>query len=258
MPIVAASSATSGRGLACGFVASLLCAGIALWPVLSAAQTAASTGVDRPDFAPTSKTGWLSSGTEFIALPSGPHPVAFDKAHPYVPNNRGQQPTLRVADVNNPILQPWVVEELKKVNERVLSGRAAFPPQVRCWPLGVPGFLLYPAQPVFFVQSPSEVSMIWQADSSSPDGASRRSTARSCSARPTSRLRSRPSLRPGTTPSFGGGSRPRSCAILCSPQAVIWRQLPARRIRSRPKPPGTSRSMIHSLPNMNPGSGVFT
>ena len=164
MPIAAASPATSGQALAGGLVTSLLSAGIALWPAPSAAQTMASVGVDRPDFAPTSKTGWLSSGTEFIALPSGPHPVTFDKAHPYVPNNRRQQPTLRVADVNNPILQPWVVEELKKVNERVLSGRAAFPPQVRCWPLGVPGFLLYPAQPVFFVQSPSEVSMIWQAD----------------------------------------------------------------------------------------------
>jgi hypothetical protein len=45
-----------------------------------------------------------------------------------------------------------------------LSGKDAFPPQVRCWPLGVPGFLLYPAQPVFFIQSPKEVAMIWQAD----------------------------------------------------------------------------------------------
>jgi hypothetical protein len=145
-------------------VLGLLWAGIASWLAPAAAQTAASAGVGRPDFAPTSTIGWLSSGTEFIALPSGPHPVTFDKAHPYVPNNRGEQPTLRIADVNNPILQPWVVEALKKVNERVLSGRAAFPPQVRCWPLGVPGFLLYPAQPIYFIQGPGEVSLIWQAD----------------------------------------------------------------------------------------------
>src|ERR1700704_6142239 len=80
------------------------------------AQSAADAG--RPDFAPNSSVGWISSGTEFIALPTGPHPVTFDKAHPYVPNNVGRQPTLRVADVNNPILQPWVADALRKVNER--------------------------------------------------------------------------------------------------------------------------------------------
>ena len=52
-----------------------------------------------------------------------------------------QQPTLRVADLDNPILQPWVKEALRKVNERMLAGKGDnFPPQVRCWPLGVPAF----------------------------------------------------------------------------------------------------------------------
>src|SRR5579862_1130886 len=114
------------------------------------ADNARANGSAQPDFAPDPKVGWISAGTDFIALPSGPHPVIFDKAHPYVPNGRGQQPTWRVADLDNPILQPWVVDALRKVNERALSGKDAFPPQVRCWPLGVPGFLLYPAQPVFF------------------------------------------------------------------------------------------------------------
>jgi hypothetical protein len=119
-----------------------------------------------PDFSDDDPTvGWLAAGTEFISMPSGPHPVTPDPAHPYVQNNRSRQPTLRVADLNNPILQPWVKEALRKVNERTLSGKGDnFPPQVRCWPLGVPGFLLYPAQPVYIVQTPKEVVMTWQAD----------------------------------------------------------------------------------------------
>jgi hypothetical protein len=140
------------------FAAGVLCAAVATgW-----AQGAGNQS--RPDFAPTSRVGWVSGGTEFIALPTGPHPVTFDKAHPYVANNTSEQPTLRVADVDNPILQPWVVEALKQVNARVLTGKAAFPPQVRCWPLGVPAFVLYPVQPIYFIQTPREVLMTWQAD----------------------------------------------------------------------------------------------
>jgi hypothetical protein len=138
-------------------LAALLCAGA------TGAKSAAPTAV--PNFSSDETVGWLSAGTEFISLPTGPHPVTPDPAHPYVLNGRrGQQPTLRVADLDNPILQPWVKDALKKVNDRVLSGKAAFPPQVRCWPLGVPGFLLYPAQPVFIIQTPKELLLIWQSD----------------------------------------------------------------------------------------------
>jgi len=137
----------------------LLMAAAAAWP--AAAQSGASK---IPNFSEDATVGWLSAGTEFISMPSGPHPVTPDPAHPYVLNGRGRQPTLRVADLDNTILQPWVKEALKKVNERVLSGKAAFPPQVRCWPLGVPGFVLYPAQPVYIIQKPEEVLLIWQSD----------------------------------------------------------------------------------------------
>lgn len=117
-----------------------------------------------PDFSEDATVGWLAQGTEFIAMDTGPHPVTPDPAHPYVLNGRGGQPTFRVADLDNPILQPWVRDALKRVNDRVLSGKDAFPPQVRCWPMGVPGFLLYPAQPVYMIQTPKEVVMVWQSD----------------------------------------------------------------------------------------------
>jgi hypothetical protein len=53
---------------------------------------------------------------------------------------------------------------MRQYNERVLSGKPAYSRQASCWPAGVPGFLLYPVQPVYFVQTPKEVLMIWQAD----------------------------------------------------------------------------------------------
>jgi hypothetical protein len=146
------------------FAFGIVCAGAALWPALSTAQATGQADAGRPDFAPSPNVGWISAGTEWMPMPTGPHPVTFDKAHPYIPNNTGTQPTFRVADLDNPILQPWVIDALRKVNERVLSGKAAFPPQVRCWPLGVPAFVLYPAQPIYFIQTPTEVLMTWQAD----------------------------------------------------------------------------------------------
>jgi hypothetical protein len=140
----------------------ILCVLAAVTSVTAPAQTQSAK---IPNFSEDATVGWLSAGTEYIAMPSGPHPVTPDPAHPYILNGRGRQPTLRVADLDNPILLPWVKEALRKVNERVLSGGAAFPPQVRCWPLGVPAFVLYPAQPVFIVQRAEEVLLIWQSDS---------------------------------------------------------------------------------------------
>ena len=138
------------RVIAGGILAGLL-GSAAFWPMASAAPAPAKGKAKAapvveapiPNFAPDSKTGWLAAGTEFIALPgNGPKPVTFDKKYPYVPNGTGEQPTFRVADIENPILRPWVKDALKKVNDRALSGKDAFPPQVRCWPLGVPGFVL--------------------------------------------------------------------------------------------------------------------
>src|SRR5436190_8528517 len=82
-----------------------LCAAAVLWP----AEAAQSTRI--PNFMDDATVGWLAAGTEFIPMETGPQPVKPDPAHPYIQNGRpGQQPTLRVADLNNPILQPWVKE----------------------------------------------------------------------------------------------------------------------------------------------------
>ena len=141
--------------------ASLACA-------FGAAALPASSAQSPPDFAPNPSVGWVAYGPQWIAPDKGPGPVAADPQHRRVSNDdfraSGAQPTFPVGDLNSPILQPWVREEMRPYNERVLSGKPAYSRQASCWPAGVPDFLLYPVQPVYFVQTPKEVVMVWQAD----------------------------------------------------------------------------------------------
>lgn len=116
-----------------------------------------------PDFS-SHDFGWIAVDNEFIRPPSGPGPVVSDPAHPFVGNNKGGQPTYRVADLSNPILKPFAREGLRKANELVLAGKHPFIPRERCWPGSVPGFLLFPIQPLYFVQTPKEVLLILQYD----------------------------------------------------------------------------------------------
>jgi hypothetical protein len=118
-----------------------------------------------PDFSPSANIGWYAYNRQFIPPPSGPGPVRQDPEHPYVTNDEfrvtGRQPTQQLADLNNPILQPWARAVLRKRNELVLSGKPANPPHASCWPVGVPGFLLRPmTQAMYFIQGPKEVVMI--------------------------------------------------------------------------------------------------
>ncbi|HYM18489.1 MAG TPA: hypothetical protein VEU06_08000 [Micropepsaceae bacterium] len=116
-----------------------------------------------PDFS-ANFVAWNSNATDFIPPPTGPRPVTFDKTHPYVPNGVGGQPTFRIADPSNPILKPWAIEKMRQANAEVLSGKAAFTAKSACWPGGVPGVLLRRFEPVYFIQTPKEVWIVWQFD----------------------------------------------------------------------------------------------
>jgi hypothetical protein len=142
----------------------------------SAAVPAASAQAPIPLFSPAPNIGWISYGPDFIPESSGPQPVTFDPKHPFIENgieynaarpgtkDESIQSTFPVADLSNPMLQPWAREELKKLNERVLSGRPLFSRQSSCWPMGVPGFLLYVVNPVYVLQRPDEVVLIATSD----------------------------------------------------------------------------------------------
>ena len=143
--------------LAGGVVAVLACAPLAAAP-------AAKTSAAPPDFS-SNQTVWLHPpGGEFPAVPGSPKPVSNDPAHPYVGNNSGGQPTYRIGDISNPNLKPWVKEAMKKDNEEVLAGKIAFSARSSCLPGGIPVFMLFGGQPIYFVQTPKEVLMIYEGD----------------------------------------------------------------------------------------------
>jgi hypothetical protein len=149
---------------ACGIALSGL-----FWP-------AAAENAPIPNFAPDALTGWIAgvpegkspTGQDYLPPESGPGPVTNDPAHPFVDDaaarRDGKQPTFRVADLSNPILLPWTREALRKQNERALAERAPLTPKERCWPIGVPGWVLYPVRPVYFLQRPKEVVLLWDED----------------------------------------------------------------------------------------------
>src|ERR1700688_2550399 len=140
-------------------VAVLFCAGNAAFGARADSQ---------PDFAPNPSVGWVASGVRLIPPPTGPGPVAGAPGQRQSSNNdvraTGAQAVFAIGDLDAPILQPWAREQMRQRNERVLAGKPAFSRQASCWPVGTPGFILYPVQPVYFVQTPKEVVMVWQAD----------------------------------------------------------------------------------------------
>ena len=138
-----------------------------VWAVCSfflASMTGANAQTAVPDFSADSTVGWLAMGTDFKAVPGGPQPVRNDATHPHVGNGRGKQSTFRVADVDNANLTDFAKESLRKTNQEVFRGKAVFSREARCWPTGVPTYDLNQAQPIYFMQTPTEVVMIWQLD----------------------------------------------------------------------------------------------
>jgi hypothetical protein len=144
----------------CAVVTVLLCAG--------ATSDAAPAAGPVPNLSPDGGTGWVPdrlAGDDLLPPASGPGPVLSVKDHPYVPNNVGQS-TYRIADLSNPILKPWAIEQMRKVNEDVLAGKIPFTARERCWPGGVPLYDIYERdRPIFFVQTPTKITIISEHDS---------------------------------------------------------------------------------------------
>src|SRR5215510_4473774 len=89
-----------------------------------------------PDF---STTGWLNENTfeggELIPVEGSPPLFRQDPAHPFVANNRGAQPTYRIADLaSNPNVKQWAKDVMKKDNDEVLAGKIAYTARSSCHP----------------------------------------------------------------------------------------------------------------------------
>ena len=159
------SMSTPKLAITGALLAGFLCGAAALWPALAAGQTGQVP--PPPNFAPNSDTAWIPArpaGDDFIPPETGPGPVMSEKDHPYIPNGQGAV-SYRIADLSNPILQPWAAERMKKPNEDVRAGKIPFTADSRCWPGGVPGFDIYArVRPIYFLQTPKEITIIEESD----------------------------------------------------------------------------------------------
>ena len=142
------------------FVSPCLVASTMIGLVAAGAVWAQSSTGGPPDFQ-SDGVAWIATSQDYIAAQTGPKPVTNDPAHPFVPNGRGAQPTYRIADVTNPNLKPWAVERMKKTNETVLKGGIGYTARSSCMAAGVPDFMLFIVEPVYFIQTPKEVLIIY-------------------------------------------------------------------------------------------------
>jgi hypothetical protein len=159
MNAIARRLGLAGLLLSTGLVSGALVSG-ALVSGAMAAPAPAAPIVKSKDGIPLFSAGghaWvLETGTAYLPVPGykGPGPVVQRGAaykHDVVK---------RVAETNNPILQPWAKKIMDDANDKVAKGGLPFVNASRCWPGGVPGILLYPGEPVVFLQTPGEVWIV--------------------------------------------------------------------------------------------------
>ncbi len=120
-----------------------------------------------PDFS-SKDAAWVFGLGDYAAIPGEPSPARNDPAHRYVSNNEfrasGAQPTYRIADLSNPNIQPWAKEIMKRENDKALSGRMPYSARASCMPSGVPAFIMAAVEPIHFMQTPKQVTMIFSGD----------------------------------------------------------------------------------------------
>jgi hypothetical protein len=114
---------------------------------------------------------WLPLGPEYAPPASGLGPITYDHAHPIMARNANNvgavvEAPMRLADLSNPNLKPWVIDYLKKANDELLAGKIRAASRASCRPPGVPEFLVHGAgfQAMHFLQTAKEVLMINDGD----------------------------------------------------------------------------------------------
>jgi hypothetical protein len=133
----------------------------------AALSVAAQNARPIPDLS-SGQAAWQGpNGVNFTPVAGSPPPITNDPAHPHISNGeairRGIPPTFRISDISHPNLKQWAKEVMKKDNDEVLGGKAAYTPGSSCKPSGVTSFVL-DGGPYFFVQKPHEVLIIQQGE----------------------------------------------------------------------------------------------
>src|SRR5262249_12510867 len=144
----------------------LIALGLSVAPGTDQASAQAPNG-KIPELA-SSTCAWLIIRPEWLPPPAGLRgPIPADPEQRQHMNQDGAgQVTVRLGNWRDPVLKPWAAEQMRISNEEVISGKRGLPfsAQATCYPGGVPGQLLYPAEPFYFIQTPKVVYMIWQRD----------------------------------------------------------------------------------------------
>ncbi|HMA73342.1 MAG TPA: hypothetical protein VKP67_17935 [Xanthobacteraceae bacterium] len=142
--------------------------GAGLWAPASIASAQTPAGEKIPNLA-SINFAWLAAGVHWFDPPPGMGhgPIRQDPAYPFHGNLDGPgQVTPDIGNVKDPVLKPWAAKQMQESNEEVLTGKRGLPfaAQSVCYPGGVPGQLLTPAEPFYFIQKPDQIWMIWQRD----------------------------------------------------------------------------------------------
>jgi hypothetical protein len=114
---------------------------------------------------------WLPAGPEYAPPVSGLGPITYDRAHPVMARNANNvgavvEAPMRLADLSNPNLKPWVIDYLKKANDELMAKGIRYASRASCRPPGVPEFLVHGAgfQAIHILQTEKEVVMINDGD----------------------------------------------------------------------------------------------
>jgi hypothetical protein len=158
---------------ACGGRPTLLLGGVFAALIAAASLTPQAAADEKIPAFGSANYGWQTNVADWqepTSPYSGHGPIHNDPAHKFISNAEagrlGIQPTLRIGDAKDPILKPWAAKLMADSNAEALAGKydVPFAAQARCWPGGVPGQSLYPFEPIYFVQTPKEVWIMWQRD----------------------------------------------------------------------------------------------
>jgi hypothetical protein len=93
--------------------------------------------------------------------PGARGPIGNHPDHPHFGNITGM-PTPRIGDDTNPLLTPWAADIMRQNRETVVAGTAPFDPAARCWLPGVPGIISFGVAPMYFLQTPDEVIILYE------------------------------------------------------------------------------------------------
>jgi hypothetical protein len=144
---------------------------LSLIAAAAAAQSALAESSNAIPLLASASFGWQTNVADWRDPPpgSGHGPIKPDPAHPFTGNEgarTGTQTTKRIGNAKDPVLKPWAAAQMQASNDAALANMMAIPftAQARCYPGGVPGQLLFPFEPLYFIQTETEVWMMWQRD----------------------------------------------------------------------------------------------